>query len=107
MMKGIVRFAFKLPANVTKKGHWFISKCPLLDVYSQGKNKKEALANLEEALKLFIESCYQRGTLVRLLTESGFEAAENNQELPDKQQEYVNVPLSLIAGRKHAEACAN
>ena len=105
-MKGMLRFEFKLPAKISKKGYWFISSCPLLDVYSQGKSKKEALANLEDALKLFIESCYERGVLAQVLKEGGFNTIQKLEELPDHNQEYVNVPLSLLS-RRHAETRAH
>ena len=105
-MKGLLRFEFKLPAKISKKGAWFISWCPLLDVYSQGKSKKAALNNLEDALKLFIESCYQRGVLAQVLNDSGFNPVGDQEELPDHDQEYVNVPLSLLS-RRHAETRAH
>ena len=56
---------FKLPARVRKKGKWFISSCPPLDVHSQGRTKDEAERNLVDALTSFFISCYERGTLPR------------------------------------------
>ncbi|MGQ0655262.1 MAG: type II toxin-antitoxin system HicB family antitoxin [Betaproteobacteria bacterium] len=103
---GLIQIQFKLPANIKKKGKLFISWCPLLDVYSQGKTKKEALVNLNEAVRLFIESCLQRGTLEQVLRDSGFEQAEKQAATRDDKRQYVNVPVSLIA-RKHAEARAH
>jgi len=105
-MSGIVHFEFMLPFEIIKRGKLFVSFCPLLDVYSQGNSKPEAKTNLTEALKLFIESCYQRGTLEQVLRESGFKTIEHEKSLP-KGQEYVKVPLSLIAARKNAEARAH
>jgi predicted RNase H-like HicB family nuclease len=103
-MKGSVQVKFRLPAVVSKKNGWFISSCPLLDVFSQGKTKKQALDNLQDALKLFIESCFERGTLGKILKQSGFETSDARRPaLPDGHQDYVNVPLSLIA-KRHAEA---
>lgn len=98
---------FRLPAGVRKKGRLFISQCPLLDVYSQGSTRSEALDNLREAVKLFLQSCLERGTLERVLRESGFASAVDTGPLPRGKQDYVNVPLSLIASRANAEARAH
>jgi predicted RNase H-like HicB family nuclease len=41
---------------VIRKGEkFYVALCPELDVVSQGKTKKEALANLKEAVELYIE----------------------------------------------------
>lgn len=102
-MKGLLRLEFRLPADIKKKGRIFVSRCPLLDVYSQGNTRAKSLENLREAIKLFFESCIARGTLEQVLRESGFESAADAQTLP-RGKEYVDVPLSLIASRRHAEA---
>lgn len=98
---------FRLPAAVKKKGRIFVSQCPLLDVCSQGGTRAQALENLREAIRLFLQSCLERGTLERVLRESGFESAADTGSLPRGKREYVNVPLSLIASRTHAEARAH
>ena len=107
MKKGFLRLEFRLPASVKKKGRGFISQCPLLDVYSQGGTRAQALENLREAVKLFLRSCLERGTFERVLQESGFQSATDTGPLPRGKQEYVSVPLSLIASRAHAEARAH
>src|SRR5258708_24104187 len=63
---------FKLPAQVKKKGKWFISSCNLLDVHSQGHTREQAERNLQDALATFLLSCYERGTLEIVLREAGF-----------------------------------
>lgn len=40
---------------VWKEGKYYVAQCLNVDVSSFGKNKKEALANLEEALELYFE----------------------------------------------------
>lgn len=77
-MKGLLRLKFRLPAGVKKKGRIFISQCPLLDVHSQGGTCAQALDNLHEAVKLFLQSCLERGTLERVLRESGFASAADS-----------------------------
>ncbi len=59
-------------ANVKQEGKWYIASCLPLDVHSQGHDEGEALRNLAEAIKLFVESCYERGTLDQVLKDCGF-----------------------------------
>ena len=44
-----------LSAVIHKEGDWFVSHCPELDVASQGKTIEEAIANLKEAVSLYLE----------------------------------------------------
>ena len=67
-----VAIEFKLPMRVRKKGKWFISSCPAIDVFSQGRTKAEAEQNLADALYSFLEACYEWGTLDKVLHEAGF-----------------------------------
>ena len=67
-----ISIEFELPAKIRKKGAWFISSCPLLDVFSQGRTRIEAERNLVDALASFLTSCYERGTLDAVLRESNF-----------------------------------
>jgi predicted RNase H-like HicB family nuclease len=67
-----IAMEFKVPARIRKKGKWFISSCPLLDVHSQGHTRDEAEHNLVDALAAFLISCYERGTLGQVLRDCGF-----------------------------------
>jgi len=40
---------------VWKEGKYYVAQCLNVDVSSFGKTKKEALANLDEALRLYFE----------------------------------------------------
>ena len=44
-----------LHALVWREGSWYVSKGIEINVASQGKNKKKAIANLEEAIALYLE----------------------------------------------------
>lgn len=44
-----------LKSVVWKEGRHYVSQCLNVDVSSFGKTKKEAMANLDEALSLFFE----------------------------------------------------
>lgn len=39
-------------AAIVKEGDWYVAQCLEVDVASQGKSEGEALANLNDALKL-------------------------------------------------------
>jgi predicted RNase H-like HicB family nuclease len=90
---------FRLPAKIRKKGKWYVSSCPSLDVHSQGHTKEEARRNLINALVFFLESCFERGTLDEVLREAGFSAVTSASaarvRLP-KDSESVTVPLPLM-----------
>ncbi len=42
-------------ASVWQEGKWYVSQCLEVDVASQGKTEEEALANLREAIELYLE----------------------------------------------------
>lgn len=44
-----------LKIAVWKEGKYYVAQCLNVDVSSFGKNKKEALRNLDEALELYFE----------------------------------------------------
>ena len=67
-----VQVELAVPAEVRDDGAHFIAACPPLDVFSQGDTEQSALVNLAEALQLFVESCYERGTLEEVLKDCGF-----------------------------------
>lgn len=72
-----VSIRVNLHAQIKKeKPGIYVSYCPALDLYSQGDSAKEARENIIEATQLFIESCFEDGTLYSVLSESGFYAAD-------------------------------
>lgn len=54
-MKTTRKLKSGLHAIVWQEDKWFVSSCLEVEVASQGKTKKEALGNLEEALELYFE----------------------------------------------------
>jgi len=42
-------------ASVWQEGQWFVAQCLEVDVASQGETERQALANLREALELYLE----------------------------------------------------
>lgn len=54
-MKKIKNVYQKFSALVWKEEDLYVAKCLEVEVASQGKTKKEALKNLQEALELYFE----------------------------------------------------
>lgn len=46
---------FNLKSAVWKEGKYYVAQCLNVDVSSFGRTKKQALANLDEALELYFE----------------------------------------------------
>lgn len=53
-------------AILEREGDLYVALCPELDVASQGKTVEEAVANLREAVELFLE-CADPGEIKRRL----------------------------------------
>jgi predicted RNase H-like HicB family nuclease len=49
-----------------------VARCPELNVSSFGDTTAQALASLQEAVKLFLEECPHMGTLETALEEAGY-----------------------------------
>ena len=101
MATNSIQFHVKVPFDVEREGDLFVSSCPPLDVYSQGKTEEEAIANLAEAISLFIETCQNMGTLDDVLRDCGF--VPNSCE-SQSDENMLDVPLPLLVARKHAQA---
>ena len=94
----MLQFRVCLEAIITKEGKWFIAAAPSLQVASQGETEDGALANLREAVQLFITSCYERGTLETVLSECGFDP-DDQQELSSERGQILDIPLPLLVQR--------
>jgi predicted RNase H-like HicB family nuclease len=91
-----VFFHLRLPAKTRKKANIYISSCDVLDIYSQGYSERESRENLIEAVKLFITTCFERGTLDQVLKECGFQAIKTRAK-PIKGHGFINVPIPFSA----------
>jgi len=90
----------KVPAVVRQEGAMFYSSCPVFDVHSQGQTRQEALDHLVEALQVFVETCYEQGTLHQVLKDQGFMPSDEVEQEPSGCT--IDVPLALVA-RQHVE----
>ncbi len=99
-----VKMQLSVPAVVRKRGRWYVSSCPLLDVHSQGQSAEEAKRNLVEALTEFLLSCFERGTLTQVLQEAGFvPAAEAAPRRAPRERGTtpITVPLPFVIQDRH------
>ena len=65
----MITFKINVPVKTKKRERWTVASCIPLDIHSQGKDAKEAIENLKEAVTLFVDSCLERGTLASALRE--------------------------------------
>lgn len=99
-----VTFHVDVPVCVKQEGRWYVAACFPLDLYTQGNTEDEAVNNLVEALQLFIESCYERGTLEKALKDLGFKPSHKHAK-PHDGDRVISVPLPLLARNAEARAC--
>ncbi len=100
-----ILFRLSVPIKEFQEDGVYVAGCEALEVYSQGDTRDQARENVQEALTLFVTSCYERGTLERVLLASGFtpESRSASGTVDDESEAMVHVPLSLVA---HAQAHA-
>ena len=104
------KIIIQLSKEIKKDGEWYVSHCPEIDVYSQGRTKKEAAENLNEAARLFFISCIERGVLDQALRECGFSAKKTlgktkTGAAPASRQASLEVTIPLNFKHKKRELC--
>ena len=87
-----IGFKFDVPIQVRPDDVGYVAGCPSLDVFSQGTTEEAAVENLNEALSLFMLSCFERGTLVQVLKDCGFEPVPGD-AVPTESSLRVEIPL--------------
>lgn len=85
--------AVKLRCHVRQDGPRWTSRCPSLDIASQGSSEADAQRCLEEAIQLWVESCLERNALVKALEELGFARSPAGQTLQEKAEVISVLPL--------------
>ena len=99
-----VVFNVKLPITIKKKAKVFISSCPPLDVTTQGQTEAEAKKNLKEAIKVFLITCFETGTLDSVLKKCGFKAVNKTVRIP-KDRRFITVPLPFMIKPQSHSSC--
>ncbi len=107
-MRNVIEMRIQLPFAVKKQGKYYVSRCPVLDVHSQGTTQKKAAENLIEAVSLFLMSCFERGTLDAVLKECGFRARRFDERPagPSRQKaQYIEVPIPFTVDQPASAEC--
>jgi len=106
-MKMRVSLEGKFPMVIQKRGKWYYSSCPVLDLCTQGESSQEAEKNLAEAIQLFLISCFERGTLDQVLKDCGFVplrvSRSKKRTLPESRNT-INVSLPFVVSEDF-QAC--
>ena len=87
--------------RVFKEGRIFVAHAIELDVSSCGGSRERAVANLKEAVRLFLEEAEKMGTLQRILEEAGYHRGKRSLAAPKT----ISIQrLSLSLPLAHAKA---
>ena len=102
------RFRVQTTVSVFEEDGQFVAYCEPLDLASQGDTPEQARSRLGEAVRLFIDSCFERGTLEQVLSERQFtlQLASNPAREPVRQSQRhqavsydtVDLPIPLEIG---------
>ena len=65
------RMEITLTIHIFREGSTYVAHTPELDVSSCGGTKDEAVKNLTEAVRLFVQEAEKMGTLGEILEEAG------------------------------------
>jgi predicted RNase H-like HicB family nuclease len=69
--------------HVFKEGDTFVAYIPELDLSSCGDTKEQARANIHDAIRGFLETAHDKGTLDEILEEAGYERAGDAWKAPE------------------------
>jgi predicted RNase H-like HicB family nuclease len=87
--------------RIFKEGRTFVAQALELDVSSCGGTKEKALANLKEAVHLFLEEAGKMGTLEQILEEAGYSRTKQRIASP----KFISVQrVTLALPLTHAKA---
>ena len=95
---------FYLTGTVRSEGGWYVAECIDLPVVTQGKTDGEAMANLLEAVQLFVEDCLARGTLEPVLLKYHWKPRLHPPRRVSRGEFSLPVPLPLIV-KRHLDEC--
>jgi len=98
------RVTFYLTCRVRREGGWYISECLSLPVTTQGRTDTEAMANLMEAIQLFVETCLSRRTLEQVLLKHHWEPTLRPHRDVPPGTFALPVPLPQVV-KRHLEEC--
>ncbi len=77
-----LQLQFNLPVSVLKEGRKFVAYSPALDLSTSGSTYEEARRRFEEAVRIFFQEIYERGTSEEVLKELGWKKAQKKWKPP-------------------------
>ena len=81
-------------------GDRFLSSCPALDIFSQGDTEAEAKNHLLDALRGFIATCHEMGTLEEVLADAGLSEADIRYPIK-RTRHSIPIPPRARPDRRH------
>ena len=97
----LARMKIEFTSQVFKEGRMFVAHSPELDVSSCATTERKALANLQDAVRLFLEEAERKGSLKQILKEAGFSRRQETLIGPKLiHTKRITMPLTLA----HAQA---
>ena len=97
----------KVAIDIRQDGPLFVARCERFGVVTQGSTYEEAKANLIEAVSLFIETCYEMGTLETVLKEAGFLPATGKEENRDDGPNHIELSCRSLPATTPGNAAHN
>jgi predicted RNase H-like HicB family nuclease len=79
--------------QVFKEGDLYVAHVPQLDISSCGETKEKARANIQDAVRGFIEAAGDKGTLDEILEEAGFERVGSDWNAPEVSVDRVTMTV--------------
>jgi predicted RNase H-like HicB family nuclease len=76
-----------------KEGDLYVAHVPELDVSSCGETREKARANIQDAVRGFIEAAEDQGTLDEILEEAGYERIGSDWKAPEVSVDRVTMTL--------------
>jgi predicted RNase H-like HicB family nuclease len=83
--------------QIIREGETIVAYCPELDVSSCGATTDQARANLQTAVKLFLEEAGRLGTLRDILAEAGYDPTGSELASPVIGMMWDTLPLEGLA----------
>lgn len=76
-MRMKIEFQLECRVRHDDKTNLFVSSCPSLGLFSQGRTEHEAREAIEDGLGMYLRACLKRGILEEVLQRCGFEPTNN------------------------------
>ena len=76
-----------------KEGDLYVAHVPELDVSSCGETREKARANIQDAVRGFVEAAEDQGTLDEILEEAGYERIDSDWKAPEVSVDRVTMTL--------------